>query len=57
MPSSNWLEPARDLPPTLLQGPAKMATGNRSRRNQPYISGEEPPQTLKEYDPEWARAF
>jgi pimeloyl-ACP methyl ester carboxylesterase len=48
---------ARDLPPALLHGLGKMATGNRGGGNQSYVSGDEPPQTFKEYDPEWARAF
>ncbi|MDF2824273.1 MAG: alpha/beta hydrolase family protein [Mycobacterium sp.] len=49
---------ARDLPPTLLQGLATMATGSRGAGHQSYASGAQPPpQTFKEYDPEWARAF
>lgn len=48
---------ARDLPPAVLQGLAKMATGDPGAGHQPYVSGAEPPQTFKEYDPEWARAF
>lgn len=48
---------ARDLPPALLQGLAQMSAGIHGRGNQSYVSGDEPPQTFKEYDPEWARAF
>ncbi|MET8627642.1 alpha/beta hydrolase [Kitasatospora sp. NPDC004669] len=39
---------ARELPPVLAQGLAQMAD---------FMGGEEPPQTWKECDPEWARAF
>jgi pimeloyl-ACP methyl ester carboxylesterase len=41
----------REVPPELLAGLAAMAGA------QPPPSGAEPPQNLKEYDPEWARAF
>lgn len=37
-----------DLPPALARGLASMGD---------FLSGDEPPQTFKEYDPEWARAF
>jgi pimeloyl-ACP methyl ester carboxylesterase len=52
----------RDLPPALLQGLAQMGgrnhdTGNHGGGSQSYVTGDEPPQTFKEYDPEWARAF
>jgi pimeloyl-ACP methyl ester carboxylesterase len=43
---------ARDLPPALLQGLARMGPRNESNEG-----GDEPPQSMKEYDPEWARAF
>ncbi|OBB81464.1 hypothetical protein A5760_16390 [Mycobacterium colombiense] len=48
---------ARDLPPAVQQGLSKMAAADRGAGHQPYVSGDHPPQTLKEYDPEWARAF
>lgn len=48
---------ARDLPPALLRGLAQMAAGNHGGGDRSYVSGDEPPQTFKEYDPEWARAF
>jgi pimeloyl-ACP methyl ester carboxylesterase len=38
----------RELPPVLAQGLAQMGD---------FMGGDEPPQTWKEYDPEWARAF
>ena len=41
----------REVPPVLLSGLAAMAG------SPPPPSGAEPPQNLKEYDPEWARAF
>jgi pimeloyl-ACP methyl ester carboxylesterase len=41
----------REVPPVLLSGLAAMAGA------QPPPSGAEPPQNLREYDPEWARAF
>ena len=47
----------RELTPALLQGLATMAAGKQGRGNQSYVSGDEPSQTFKEYDPEWARAF
>ncbi|MFJ4654395.1 alpha/beta fold hydrolase [Nocardia sp. NPDC088792] len=37
-----------DLPPVLARGLAAMGD---------FFGGDEPPQTFKEYDPEWARAF
>ncbi|MQS14825.1 alpha/beta hydrolase [Streptomyces kaniharaensis] len=39
---------ARELPPVLAKGLAQMGA---------FMDGDEPPQTWKEYDPEWARAF
>src|SRR5262245_42496635 len=42
----------RELPPALLKGLAAM-----SGHSGGYFGGDEPPQTMKEYDPEWARAF
>jgi pimeloyl-ACP methyl ester carboxylesterase len=53
---------ARELPPALLEGLAKMAAGNPggqddSRGVQSYSGGDEPPQDFKEFDPEWSRAF
>lgn len=39
---------SRELPPVLARGLAQMGD---------FMSGDEPPQTWKEYDPEWARAF
>ncbi|MDT0465387.1 alpha/beta fold hydrolase [Streptomyces gibsoniae] len=42
----------RELPPALLRGLAAM-----SGRSGGYFGGTEPPQSMKEYDPEWARAF
>lgn len=42
----------RDLPPALLQGLAAM-----SGRSGGYLAGDEPPQSVKEYDPEWGRSF
>ena len=49
---------ARDLPPALLRGLAQMAGGSQGGGNRSYTGGgDEPPQTFKEYDPEWARAF
>ncbi|MGW5256470.1 alpha/beta fold hydrolase [Streptomyces sp. NPDC004012] len=42
----------RELPPALLRGLAAM-----SGRSGGYFGGDEPPQSMKEYDPEWARAF
>jgi pimeloyl-ACP methyl ester carboxylesterase len=52
----------REMPPALLRGLAKMAAGGHvtdghADRNRPYFAAGEPPQTFKEYDPEWARAF
>jgi pimeloyl-ACP methyl ester carboxylesterase len=41
----------REVPPVLLDGLAAMADA------QSPPPGAEPPQNLKEYDPEWARAF
>jgi pimeloyl-ACP methyl ester carboxylesterase len=41
----------REVPPVLLSGLAAMADA------QSPPPGAEPPQNLKEYDPEWARAF
>jgi pimeloyl-ACP methyl ester carboxylesterase len=41
----------REVPPVLLGGLAAMADAQSPR------PGAEPPQNLKEYDPEWARAF
>ncbi|WP_205315637.1 alpha/beta fold hydrolase [Nonomuraea lactucae] len=38
----------RDLPPVLARGLAQMGD---------LMGGDEPPQTWREYDPEWARAF
>jgi pimeloyl-ACP methyl ester carboxylesterase len=53
---------ARDLPPEIPQGLAKMAARSHAADthgggSRPYFGGGEPPQTFKEYDPEWARAF
>ncbi|KUN04463.1 hydrolase [Streptomyces yokosukanensis] len=42
----------RELPPALLRGLSAM-----SGRSGGYFGGDEPPQSMKEYDPEWARAF
>jgi pimeloyl-ACP methyl ester carboxylesterase len=42
----------REVPPVLLQSLAAMALPDDDAR-----SGDGPPQNLKEYDPEWARAF
>ena len=47
----------RVLPPAVLRGLAQMSEGGSGGGNQSYVSGDEPPQTFKEYDPEWARAF
>lgn len=37
----------RELPPSLLQGLARMAVGNRAGQNRSYFSAGEPPQTFK----------
>jgi pimeloyl-ACP methyl ester carboxylesterase len=48
---------ARDLPPALLRGLARMAAADPGGGNRSDVGRDEPPQTFKEYDPEWARAF
>ncbi|MER6546317.1 alpha/beta hydrolase [Streptomyces sp. NPDC001250] len=50
----------RELPPALLRGLAEMSghSGDGSgERSGGYFGGDEPPQSMREYDPEWARAF
>ena len=48
---------ARDLSPALPQGLARMAEGSYGGGDRSYVSGDVPPQTFREYDPEWARSF